>query len=170
MGIENLEKYASYFGLGEKTNIELPGEVSGTLAGKSLYNRLGETWYYGNSLSAVIGQAENNFTPLQIARYIAILANGGKRIEPHLIKSVINNEGDIMPNEELQQYLDDVLNRQADDLPEDLDISQSTLDAIFEGMESVTGDSGGTAADPVSTGAASAGDRTGGQRIRVLRL
>ena len=57
MGIENLEKYAKYFGLGQKTNIELPGEVSGTLAGKTLYEKLGETWYYGNSLSAVHGQS-----------------------------------------------------------------------------------------------------------------
>ena len=73
MGIDNLEKYAKYFGLGEKTNVELPGETSGTLAGKTLYEKLGQTWYYGNSLSAVIGQAENNFTPLQIARYIACL-------------------------------------------------------------------------------------------------
>ena len=40
VGIEALEKYATYFGLGKKTNIELPGEVSGTLAGKTLYNEL----------------------------------------------------------------------------------------------------------------------------------
>ena len=78
--IKSLEKYATYFGLGQKTNIELPGELSGTLAGKTLYDELGETWYYGNSLSAVIGQAENNFTPLQMARYIAMLANGGEKI------------------------------------------------------------------------------------------
>lgn len=54
IGIEKIEEYSNYFGLGQKTNIELPGEISGTLAGKSLYDRLGETWYYGNTLSAVI--------------------------------------------------------------------------------------------------------------------
>lgn len=54
IGIEEIEKYATYFGLGQKTNIELPGEISGTLAGKTLYDKLGETWYYGNTLSAVI--------------------------------------------------------------------------------------------------------------------
>lgn len=93
MGIENLEKYATYFGLGQKTNIELPGEVSGTLAGKKLYDKLGQTWYYGNSLSAVIGQAENNFTPLQMARYIAMLANGGKSVNVSIIKDIVDANG-----------------------------------------------------------------------------
>ena len=93
MGIENLEKYATYFGLGQKTNIELPGEVSGTLAGKTLYDTLGKTWYYGNSLSAVIGQAENNFTPLQMARYIAMLANGGKNVNVSIVKDIIDVNG-----------------------------------------------------------------------------
>lgn len=54
LGIETIEEYATYFGLGQKTNIELVGEISGTLAGKRLYDELGETWYYGNTLSAVI--------------------------------------------------------------------------------------------------------------------
>lgn len=93
MGIENLEKYATYFGLGQKTNIELPGEVSGTLAGKRLYDKLEQTWYYGNSLSAVIGQAENNFTPLQMARYIAMLANGGKSVNVSIIKDIVDENG-----------------------------------------------------------------------------
>ena len=81
IGIAEIEKYAKNFGLGQKTNVELTGEVSGTLAGLELYDKLDETWYYGNTLSAVIGQAENNFTPLQIAKYIAMLTNGGKDID-----------------------------------------------------------------------------------------
>ena len=68
------------------------GELSGTLAGKRLYDRLGETWYYGNSLSAVIGQAENNFTPLQMARYIAMLANGGKEVNVSIIKDIVDEK------------------------------------------------------------------------------
>ena len=93
IGIETIEEYARYFGLGQKTNIELPGEISGTLAGKTLYDELGETWYYGNTLSAVIGQAENNFTPLQMARYIAMLTNGSKQVDITIIKDIVNNNG-----------------------------------------------------------------------------
>lgn len=61
MGIETLEKYATYFGLGQKTNIELPGEISGTLAGKTLYDRIGETWYNGITLSAAIRTSRKQF-------------------------------------------------------------------------------------------------------------
>jgi len=54
MGIEKLEEYSRYFGLGEKTGVELLGELSGTLAGKTLYDELGLTWYEGSTLSAAI--------------------------------------------------------------------------------------------------------------------
>ena len=144
MGIENLEKYAKYFGLGEKTNIELPGEVAGTLAGKSLYDRLGETWYYGNSLSAVIGQAENNFTPLQIAKYIAMLTNGGKDIDVTIVKEIINSDGTTEDTESIQKYTNDRLNLTKTD-KEDLNIKQENLDVVLEGMKSVTTETGGTA-------------------------
>lgn len=144
MGIENLEKYATYFGLGQKTNIELPGEVSGTLAGKTLYDRLGETWYYGNSLSAVIGQAENNFTPLQMARYIAMLANGGESIDVSIVKDIIDVDGESIGKEQVQNYAKDKLNL-TEINNEDLNISDENLNAVLEGMKSVTTESGGTA-------------------------
>lgn len=144
MGIENLEKYATYFGLGQKTNIELPGEVSGTLAGKTLYDKLGETWYYGNSLSAVIGQAENNFTPLQMARYIAMLANGGKAINVSIVKDIIDVNGESIGKEEVQNYAKEKLNLTQTN-NEDLNISDENLNAVLEGMKSVTTESGGTA-------------------------
>lgn len=145
VGIDKIEEYSKLFGLGQKTGIELPGEKSGIVAGRTYANQIGEKWMPGDTLSAAIGQSKNSFTPIQIARYIAILANGGKRIEPHIIKSVITSEGEMLADEELQEYLDNVLGREDDNLPEDLNISDSTLKAIFSGMESVTGDSGGTA-------------------------
>ena len=144
MGIENLEKYATYFGLGQKTNIELTGEVSGTLAGKTLYDKLGETWYYGNSLSAVIGQAENNFTPLQMARYIAMLANGGNKIDVSVVKDIINSDGTALSKEEIDNYTKEKLNLEEVN-SEDLNIKKENLDVVLEGMKSVTTESGGTA-------------------------
>lgn len=140
MGIDDLEKYAKYFGLGEKTNIELPGESAGTLAGKTLYDKLGETWYYGNSLSAVIGQAENNFTPLQIARYIAMLANGGKSIDVTIVKDIISVDGQSVSKDEINSYVTEKLGIK-ETTKEDLNISQENLNAILEGMKSVTTES-----------------------------
>lgn len=144
MGIEDLEKYATYFGLGQKTNIELPGEVSGTLAGKTLYDKLGQTWYYGNSLSAVIGQAENNFTPIQMARYIAMLANGGKSVDVSIVKDIVDENGTSIDKQELVQYVNERLNL-TETNTEELDINQENLDAVLEGMRSVTTETGGTA-------------------------
>lgn len=144
MGIENLEKYATYFGLGQKTNIELPGEVEGTLAGKKLYNDLGKTWYYGNSLSAVIGQAENNFTPMQMARYIAILANGGKSVDISIVKDIIDTNGNSIGKEEIKKYTQEKLNLE-ENKKEDLKINKENLKVVLEGMKSVTTETGGTA-------------------------
>lgn len=137
MGIENLEKYANYFGLGQKTNVELPGEISGTLAGKTLYKKLGETWYYGNSLSAVIGQAENNFTPLQIARYIAMLTNGGKSIDVTIVKEIIKQDGSKIDKDSINKYVNNKLNLTKIN-QEKLDIKTENINTVLEGMKSVT--------------------------------
>lgn len=135
MGIDALEKYANYFGLGQKTNIELPGEISGTLAGKKLYEKLGEKWYYGNSLSAAIGQAENNFTPMQIARYIAMLANGGKKVDVTILKDIRKQDGESEEN--IKQYINERLGIKEIN-NENLDIKKENIDVVLEGMKSVT--------------------------------
>ena len=169
-GIENIEKYAEYYGLGQKTGIEVLGETSGTLAGKKFYDRIGETWYLGNTLSAVIGQAENSFSPLQIARYISILTNGGKNIDLTLIRTIIKQDGTQISGEEIKKYVDEKIGRTHEE-KEDLKIKQENLDAILEGMRSVTTESGGTAYSIFKdfnievggkTGSAEAGDKQNG--------
>lgn len=170
MGIEALEKYANYFGLGQKTGIELTGETSGTLAGKTLYDKSGKTWYLGNTLSAVIGQAENEFSPIQIAKYISMLTNGGKSIDMTLIKTIIRQDGTEVPQSEIREFSNKKLgidNKKLDDL----NINEDNLKAILEGMRSVTNESGGTAYSTFKnfnievggkTGSAEAGDKTNG--------
>ena len=167
IGIETLEEYATYFGLGQKTNIELPGEISGTLAGKTLYDELGETWYYGNTLSAVIGQAENNFTPLQMSRYIAMLTNGGKQVDVTIIKDIVNSNGESIYKEEAKEYINNRLGIEETNM-EDLNIQRDNLETVLEGMQSVT-EEGGTAYSIFrdfdiqiggKTGSAEAGDKT----------
>ncbi|MEG1999903.1 MAG: penicillin-binding transpeptidase domain-containing protein [Evtepia sp.] len=88
LGIELLEDYARKFGLGEKTGIELSGEAVGVVAGPEYTESIGQTWYEGNTLSAAIGQENNQFTTLQMANYVATLVNGGTRWRTHLLKSV----------------------------------------------------------------------------------
>ncbi|MDO5555701.1 MAG: penicillin-binding transpeptidase domain-containing protein [Clostridia bacterium] len=160
MGIDNLEKYANYFGLGQKTNIELPGEVSGTLAGKTLYEKLGQTWYYGNSLSAVIGQAENNFTPLQIARYIAMITNEGKSIDISILKDIMSSDKSEQDKMNIQEYINNKLNI-TEINKETLKINKENIDVVLEGMKSVTTETGGTAYSVFKNFGIEVGGKTG---------
>lgn len=87
LGIERLRKYAALFGLGEKTGIELP-ESAGIMAGPEYTEAMGQTWYPGNTLSVAIGQENSQFTPVQLANYVATLVNGGTRYKVHLLRQV----------------------------------------------------------------------------------
>ena len=145
MGIDNLAKYARYFGLGNKTGIELPSETPGTLASRETKKeKTGEDWYAGETTSASIGQSYNSFSPLQMAKYVSMLANGGHNIHPTIIKTVKNADGSETSKEEIRKYTNEKLGIKDDGI-EDLPIDQGNLDAILEGMQSVTSETGGTA-------------------------
>lgn len=144
MGIDNLAKYARYFGLGEKTGIELPSETAGQLASRENSAAKGETWYIGNILSAAIGQSDNDFSPLQMARYISILANGGNRINLSIVKSVIKSDGTEVPKSEISEFVHKKLgiSESYTDLPQ---LNSDNINTVLEGMRSVAMDPGGTA-------------------------
>ena len=91
LGIDKLVEYATAFGLGQYTGIELP-ESKGTVAGPETTEKLGDVWYAGQTLSAAIGQDNNMFTPIQLANYVATLVNGGNRYETHLLKEVKSSD------------------------------------------------------------------------------
>lgn len=146
MGIDNLVKFARYFGLGSKTGIELQSETAGALASKETWANLhpNEAWGPGNTLQSAIGQSDNEFSPLQMARYISMLANGGKKVDVSIVKTIRNADGSETSREEINQFINKKLGLEQD-TTEDLQINQSYLSAILEGMKSVTSDSGGTA-------------------------
>lgn len=146
IGIDKIEEYSKAFGLGSKTGIELPGEKAGIVAGRTYKEgKLGEDWLVGETLSAAIGQSYHSFTPIQIAKYAAILANGGEKITPQIIKDVVTTDGRSLTKEEIRSYVSGEINFDYDNEGGNLNISEKTLKAVYEGMESVTGDSGGTA-------------------------
>ena len=150
MGIDNLSKYASMYGLGTKTGVELPGETAGTLASREYLNKLNERdggnrqWMVADTLSAAIGQSYNSFTPIQMAYYVATLANSGVKNDLTILKSVIASDGTEVPKKEVDEIVDKKINK-PDIEYGSLGIHQDTLDVVFEGMRSVTGETGGTA-------------------------
>lgn len=144
MGIDNLVKYARYFGLGNKTGIELPSETAGTLASKEASEKQGKYWNGGDVLNAAIGQGDNDFSPIQIAKYISMVANGGNKVNPTIIKTILNADGTEVPKSEIREYSKQKLGL-TDDSAEDVTIGQENLNAVLEGMKSVTYETGGTA-------------------------
>ena len=137
MGIENLANYAKYFGLGQKTGVELLSESSGSLASG------GDGWTAGDTIRAAIGQSDNAFTPIQMAKYIAMIANGGNKIDLTIIKNVMNSNGSTVSTDELNNYVKIELGLEDDTSP-DLTINSENIQVVKEAMKSVA-EEGGTA-------------------------
>lgn len=145
IGISEIVKYAKLFGLGQKTGIELSGEVAGTIAGADDKSEDGlkSPWYLGDTLSAAIGQSGSSYTPIQLANYIATIANGGKLNKVSLIKSVDNEvAGTSESLVDINKYTSEYTGVNFEE--KDLNINSEYIDAIKKGMLSVTSETGGT--------------------------
>ena len=91
-GIERIATMAKQFGLGEKLEIDLPGERSGLIpTPKWKLGRMNVSWQKGETLIAGIGQGYLLVTPLQLVVMTARLVNGGVAVLPHITKSVIQD-------------------------------------------------------------------------------
>lgn len=160
MGIDNLVKFAKYFGLGSRTGIELPSETKGSLASKELSSQRGMTWRPGDMLNAVIGQGDNEFSPLQIAKYISILANGGNKVDVSIVKTIINADGTEVPKEEIKNFVNKKL--QINEEPEEeITLNPEYVNVVLDGMRSVTQEMGGTAYNIFRNFGISVGGKTG---------
>ena len=104
-GIDRLAQVATAFGLGQKTGIELPSEEPGILASRDTM----DPWVDGYTIQAAIGQLNNAFTPLQMAKYTAMVANGGKNIDVTIVKSITKADGteETMTSDELMDIYEE---------------------------------------------------------------
>ncbi len=86
LNVDILAQYAFGFGLGRPTGIELDGEVGGLVPTSGWKREVKkEAWYTGETLNSVIGQGYVSATPIQMARLMAAVVNGGRLYEPHLL-------------------------------------------------------------------------------------
>ena len=122
--IDGLRKYAAAFGLGEPTGIELPERI-GTMAGPTNAEERAK-WQPGSTLSVAIGQENSQFTPLQLANYVATLVNGGTHYATHLLKSVKSSD------------YSQVIYTQEPEVLNTIDISPQNLNAVKMGMLKLT--------------------------------
>src|SRR5579864_5946342 len=86
LGIDRIAKYATDFGLGQKTGIDLPNEVSGVMPSEEWKIRnFKQKWFAGETISVGIGQGAVAITPVQLLRAISAISMGGKMVVPHVI-------------------------------------------------------------------------------------
>lgn len=159
MGIDTLSKYAKYFGLGSKTGIEIVGESSGTLANRESGAKKNVPWSAAQTAYAAIGQGLNSFSPLQMAKYVAMIANGGNPVDVTIIKSINQSNGTQISRTEINEFINKKLG--INETNEDLSISQETIDYVREGMRAVTEGEGGTARSTFKDFDISVGGKTG---------
>jgi len=142
-GPEALAEMARRFGLGEQSGIGLPGEAAGLVPTPEWKRRIRrEPWYVGDTCQMAIGQGDCLVTPLQAARELAVVANGGSLLRPRLIARI---EGE----EEVSPMVD----------KRSVGLRPETIAALRAGLEAVVAP-GGTAAN-IATSRYSIAGKTG---------
>ena len=133
MDVDDLAKYAKGFGLGSRTGVSLPREISGLMPTKEWKKkRYGRPWQKGETLATIIGQSYVLMTPLQLANSYAMIANGGTGYRPTLIKEVFSSNGDIIENGEPE-----VIRK--------IEVKPENLEVIKQGLYEVVNERKGTA-------------------------
>jgi penicillin-binding protein 2 len=128
---EKLVRTALNYGLGSKTNIDLPEEKSGKVPDTPI-NENKNGWNPGDSVNLSIGQGGLLTTPLQLVNYISAIANKGTSYRPYLVDKIINADGEMLYNQQPKVL-------------KDLDYNEELFNILHEGMEEVTMSSYGTA-------------------------
>lgn len=136
LGIETLNKYIDAFGLSDRTGVEI-GETDPIAANPENKKKIAEqqgsnekTWSGGDTIRAAIGQSCNSYTPANMAKYIATLANGGTRYKMSLINGIENPDGNFLYKES--------------EVEQQLELQEENLQAVYEGMHNVTRGVNGT--------------------------
>ncbi len=133
LGLTNLHFYASQFGFGSPTGIDLGGEYAGLLPSNEWKKRrFGEPWYDGETIHLSIGQGYMLSTPLQLANAYSAIANGGTLYKPKLIDKIETFDGHVIRTTEAE-----VKNL--------VPLSEETITILRAGLRGVVTEKGGTA-------------------------
>jgi len=105
IGLAEWDKHINSFGFGTRLGIDLPNEKDGLIPTPAYYDRAynNRPWKFSNIYSIAIGEGENLVVPLQMANFVATVANHGYYYTPHLIKAV-GKEGMPLPQFRVRHY------------------------------------------------------------------
>lgn len=148
LSIKRMHTYAELFALGEKTGCELSESV-GIMSDPDEYSErhMGDQWFDGLTIQAAIGQCDNMFTPIELATYCSMIANGGTRYRTHFLEKITD--------------YDRVITREAAE-PEIIlqaEISEESFRIVREGMRQVCTE--GTAASTFADFGVAVAGKTG---------
>jgi penicillin-binding protein 2 len=133
LGIEKIAYWAHELGLGQKTGIDLPGEVSGTVPSEEWKMKtFHEKWFAGEVISVGIGQGALAVTPIQLARAVGGVASGGALKRPHV----------VFPDELSADYRQSILDTYPGSGDVMAPIDTTTWQTITDGMAATTGPHG----------------------------
>jgi len=133
LGLRGIVAWGSRLGFGRRTGVGLPGEKAGLLPTEAWKSRrYGDRWYAGDTRNLSIGQGYLLVTPLQVARFVAVVANGGKLVRPRVVDKVVG------PGGRSQRLA-------AEAAVEDLGLSPDTVARLHRAMRGVCHEMGGTA-------------------------
>ena len=130
MGIDNIRQYAYYYGLGEPTGIEIK-ERTGQVSNPNWAADNGISWFKGDVLQASIGQGYSLFSPIQMANYVATIANRGVRVNAHFVKSINSHD------------FSEVLYETPVEVLSDMGMTDYTYETVLSGMLQSSQDSSG---------------------------
>ncbi|MFW5873410.1 MAG: penicillin-binding protein 2 [Bacillota bacterium] len=137
-GGSKLVETAREYGLGKKTEIDLPEERKGLVPdGQWKRETRGESWYPGDSVNMSIGQGDTLITPLQAAQMTAAVANRGEIYKPRMVNEIRSDSGEL-----IEDYQPELVKR--------LPYSNKTYEIVEEGMLETVMHDRGTASTPFS--------------------
>jgi len=136
LGIEKIARYAHAVGLGQKTGIDLPDEVAGTVPSEEWkLKNFHEKWFAGETISVGIGQGAVTATPLQLARALGGIASGGVFRRPHV----------VMPGQVSEEFASAVRDTFPGSGDATIPLSPENWQIITDAMSNVTSSPIGTA-------------------------
>ncbi len=148
LGTDLLLSYASEFGFGALTGIDLPGERSGLVPSREWkQGRFNSPWVQGDTVNVAIGQGFLDVTPLQLANMVAMLVNDGRIYRPHILKEVRDGLNGT------------VLGRVEPEVIAQMELSQDTLTMVRHAMREVV--RSGTASSVITTPRVEIAGKTG---------
>lgn len=97
LGPTKIKQYLELFGWGEKTGIDLPEEKKGFIPDPQWKREvLKEDWWDGNTYHFSIGQGYLQITPLEVVTSFVAIANGGKLLQPQVVKAIVDENKEIV--------------------------------------------------------------------------